>query len=63
MRLSDIRNWEIPLSPLSEQKRIVAVLDSLSAKAESLKKLQAETQKELEALVPAILDKAFRGEL
>jgi hypothetical protein len=30
---------------------------------DELKKLQAETQKKLEELVPSILDKAFKGEL
>ena len=30
---------------------------------ESLKRLQAETAAELDALLPSILDKAFKGEL
>ena len=30
---------------------------------DALKRLQAETSAELEALLPAILDKAFRGAL
>jgi hypothetical protein len=29
----------------------------------SLKRLQAETAAELDAMLPSILDKAFRGEL
>lgn len=37
--------------------------DSLYAEVESLKRLQAETAVELEALLPAILDRAFKGEL
>ena len=45
------------------QRRIVTYLDSLQAKVDELKKLQAETEKELEELVPSILDKAFKGEL
>lgn len=49
--------------PLSEQRRIVAYLDGLQAKVDELRRLQAETQKELDALMPSILDKAFRGEL
>ena len=48
---------------LETQRRIVAYLDSLQAKADELKRLQAETEKELEELVPSILDKAFKGEL
>jgi type I restriction enzyme S subunit len=54
---------EIPLPPLDEQRRIVEYLDSIQSKAESLKRLQEETQKELNALLPSILDRAFRGEL
>ena len=49
--------------PLKEQHRIVAYLDSLQAKVEALKALQAETQAKLDALLPAVLDKAFKGEL
>jgi len=30
---------------------------------DDLKRLQAETEKELEEMVPSILDKAFKGEL
>ncbi|QOJ78887.1 hypothetical protein IG193_09115 [Infirmifilum lucidum] len=32
-------------------------------KVESLKKFQQSTEEELEKLTPAILDKAFKGEL
>jgi type I restriction enzyme S subunit len=37
--------------------------DELCLKVEGLKKLQAETAVELDALMPSILDKAFRAEL
>jgi hypothetical protein len=30
---------------------------------EALKQLQAQTQVELDALLPSVLDKAFKGEL
>jgi type I restriction enzyme S subunit len=49
--------------PLSEQRRIVSELDALQAQVDSLKKLQVETAAELDALLPSILDKAFKGEL
>lgn len=61
--LRDVRNLHIPLPPLSEQRRIVAFLDNLQAKVDALKKLQAETAAALDALLPSILDRAFRGEL
>jgi type I restriction enzyme S subunit len=46
-----------------EQQRIVAYLDGLQAKADAVRRLQAETARELEALLPSVLDRAFRGEL
>jgi type I restriction enzyme S subunit len=49
--------------PLPEQRRIVAELDALQAEVDALKRLQAETAAELDALLPSILDKAFKGEL
>ncbi|MGB7002398.1 MAG: restriction endonuclease subunit S [Halobacteriota archaeon] len=61
--LKFIKEFPIPVPPISEQRRIVAYLDSLQAKVDELKRLQAETEKELEELVPSILDKAFKGEL
>jgi len=50
---------KILLPPLEEQRRIVA----FQAKVNALKKLQEETAKELDALMPAILDRALKGEL
>ena len=40
--------------------RILAELDSLLAEVDSLKRLQAETAAELDALLPAILDCTFK---
>ncbi|HXH12357.1 MAG TPA: restriction endonuclease subunit S [Alphaproteobacteria bacterium] len=48
---------------LKEQRRIIAELDALQAEVDRLKALQAETATELDALLPAIFDRAFRGEL
>jgi type I restriction enzyme S subunit len=54
---------DIGVPPLPEQRRIVAELDALQAEVDALRRLQAETAAELDALLPAILDKAFKGEL
>jgi type I restriction enzyme S subunit len=54
---------KIPLPPLPEQRRIVAELDALQTEVDALKRLQAETAIKLDALLPSILDKAFKGEL
>lgn len=47
----------------AEQRRIVLYLNSLQVKAKELKQLQTETEAELAAFTPALLAKAFRGEL
>ena len=49
--------------PLDEQRRIVAYLDGLSERVNELRRLQAESQVELDALLPSVLDRAFKGEL
>lgn len=61
--LRGIRKLKFPLPPLPEQRRIVAYLDNLQTKLDALKQMQAETAAELNALLPSILDKAFKGEL
>ena len=48
---------------MNEQRCIVAYLDSVQARLASLWQLQSQTQEELEALLPSLLDKAFKGEL
>ncbi|MCK4397961.1 MAG: restriction endonuclease subunit S [Methanophagales archaeon] len=58
-----LKAMPIPRPPISEQRRIVTYLDSLQAKVDELKRIQAETEKELEEFVQSILDKAFKGEL
>ena len=63
LNLNDLRAVPVPVPPLPEQHRIVAYLDDLRAKTNMLNALQNETSAELDALMPSILDKAFRGEL
>ena len=60
---AQIEQLKIPLCDLDEQRRIVAYLDGLQAQVDRLKALQAQTAAELEALLPSILDRAFKGEL
>jgi type I restriction enzyme, S subunit len=48
---------------INQQRRIVEYLDGLQSRVDRLKKLQVQTAVELDALLPSILDKAFRGEL
>jgi len=48
---------------LEEQLRTVDYLDGLQERIDLIKTMQQKTQKELGALMPSILDKAFKGEL
>jgi len=50
---------QVPLPPYEKQLQF----DDLQSKVDALKKLQTETAAELAALLPSILDKAFKGEL
>lgn len=61
--LRAIRMLPIPVPPLPEQHRIVAYLDELQTKVDKMKRLREQAMKELDALLPSILDKAFKGEL
>jgi len=58
-----VKQMAIPLPTRDQQERIVAQLDILQLKVDAVKKLQTETATELDAMLPAILDKAFKGEL
>ena len=60
---SCLANRDAAMHDSTERLRIVAELDALQAEVDALKRLQAETAAELDALLPAILDKAFKGEL
>ncbi len=63
INLGNLERLRVVVPQLSEQRRIVSEFDTLQAKVDALKKLQAESAAELAALLPSILDKAFRGEL
>ncbi len=58
-----IGEFEIAAPPLSDQRRIVDYLDKLQSRVDELRKYQAETQKQIDALSQSILARAFRGEL
>jgi len=57
--LDALSNISVPIPLLDAQRWF----DSLQARVAALKKLQAETAAELDALMPSILDKAFKGDL
>ena len=56
--------WDIAIRVIVEyERRVVAELDALRAQMDALKTLQGEAAAELDAMLPSILDKAFKGEL
>ena len=59
----NLKTVKLPVPPLAEQRRIVVYLDELQTKIDTMKQLREEAIKELDALLPSILDKAFKGEL
>lgn len=60
---SKLEKLKVPIAPPEEQRRIVSELDALQVEVDALKELQRKTSEELEAMLPPILDRAFRGEL
>lgn len=58
-----LRKMPVAYPSLFDQRRLVAELDTLQAEVDTLKRAQAETAVELDALMPSILSKAFMGGL
>jgi type I restriction enzyme S subunit len=63
LNIGALRRFQLRVPAIPEQRRVVADLDAVNADVESLKRLQDETATILDALLPAILDRAFKGEL
>jgi type I restriction enzyme S subunit len=55
--------FEIPVPPLAMQRRVLATLDALKNRTAQLETIQAQVATGINAMMPAILDRAFRGEL
>lgn len=63
LNLDQVRNLSLPCPPIDVQERVIAELDALRTEVDAVKALQEETAAKLDAILPAILDKAFKGEL
>lgn len=61
--LQDLKQIEIPVPPLTEQKRIVSILSEQMAAAERTRKALAEQLDTINKLPAALLRRAFSGEL
>lgn len=58
-----LKAFQIAQPPMEEQERIVNFINDVQTKVEEMKRLREDALKEFDALLPAILDKAFKGEL
>jgi len=63
LNLQHLHDVTVPLPPLIEQRHIVARIEELAAKIEEARGVRRESMKEADPLQPAVLDRAFRGEL
>lgn len=63
VNIGAIRQFCLRLPDIAEQRCIVAYLDGLQAKISAVQAHQATTAAQLDALLPSILAKAFKGEL
>lgn len=61
--LRAIRELQIPVPSLEDQRSIASELGHLQAETDGLCRLQADTSAGITALLPAILERAFKGEL
>lgn len=59
-RMGEIR---LPVSPIIEQRAMVAKVNGFLQRLGAIRGVQRDTSAELNALLPSILDRAFRGEL
>jgi len=58
-----LKRLDIPVPSLTKQQQVVEYLGSLHSKMEELEGLHSATAKEIDELIPNVLDRAFRGEL
>gem|GEM_PF-2263077 len=63
LNIGALRRFPFALPNFDVQDCVIAELDALQSKLDLVKTLHAETSAELDAMLPAILDKAFKGEL
>ena len=58
-----IKNLPIPIPPIEEQQEIVRRVEALFAKADRIEAQYKNARQQVDRLTPALLAKAFRGEL
>jgi type I restriction enzyme, S subunit len=63
LETAKLLDFAIPVPPLPEQRRLILRLSEMQQRSNSALALQNRIQVELDAMLPAVLDLAFRGEL
>jgi type I restriction enzyme, S subunit len=63
LNVKDIKAFRVPLLPIEEQQEIVRRVETLFAYADRLEARYTAARAQVERLTPALLAKAFRGEL
>ena len=63
LNIDSVRSVEVPLPPLPEQERIVAILDEVSESTTTLSDIAKQKLTSLTHLKQSLLHKAFTGEL
>ncbi len=63
LNVADTRKVPVPVPSPAEQRRIVEYVEEVRSRVDTLRDLQAKTAAELDAMLPSVLDRSFRGEL
>ena len=61
--MSIIKQFDVPLPPIPEQKRIVQKIESIFARIDAIEKQVGDSLIKLDLLKKSILKKAFEGKL
>ena len=63
IKIEILKEFDVALPTMEEQKEIVRILDSLLAKEQQTKELAEQVLQKIDLMKKAILARAFRGEL
>jgi restriction endonuclease S subunit len=63
LNVADMRKVPVPVPPLAEQRRIVEYVEKVRSRVDTMRDIQVRTAAEIDAMLPAIVDRAFQGDL
>jgi type I restriction enzyme, S subunit len=63
INLKDVRTLQIPVPSLAQQQSIVEEICDFQNRTDTVLALQAHTSSSMDAVIPSVLDHAFRGKL